>query len=58
MVTVFFSVTSVGALKWHALQELIFLIVQWNLDLSFFKGTEKTNGECGQTINPENYYTM
>jgi len=32
--------------------------VQWNLDLSFFKGTEKTNDECGQTINPENYYTM
>ena len=32
--------------------------VQWNLDLSFFKGTEKTNDECRQTINPENYYTM
>jgi len=32
--------------------------IQWNLDLSFFKGTEKTNDECGQTINPENYYTM
>jgi hypothetical protein len=24
MVTVFFSVTIVGALKWHALQEMIF----------------------------------
>ena len=33
-------------------------LLQWNLDLSFFKGTEKTNDECGQTINPENYYTM
>jgi len=31
--------------------------VQWNLDLSFFKGTEKTN-ECGKTINPGNYYTL
>jgi hypothetical protein len=27
MVTVLFSVTSVGVLKWHVLQELIFLIV-------------------------------
>ena len=35
-----------------------FCRIQWNLDLSFFKGTEKTNDECGQTINPENYYTM
>jgi len=32
--------------------------LQWNLNLSFFKGREKTNDECGQTINPENYYTM
>jgi hypothetical protein len=23
---------------------------QWNLDLSFFKGMEKTNEECGKTI--------
>jgi len=33
-------------------------IVQWNLDLSFFKGMEKTNDECGKTINPGNYYTL
>ena len=32
--------------------------VQWNLDLSFFKGMEKTNDECGKTINPGNYYTL
>ena len=32
--------------------------IQWNLDLSFFKETEKTNDECEQTINPDNYYTM
>jgi hypothetical protein len=30
--------------------------VQWNLDLSFFKGMEKTNDECGKTINPGNYF--
>jgi hypothetical protein len=32
--------------------------VQWNLDLSFFKGMEKTNDECGKTINTGNYYTL
>ena len=32
--------------------------VQWNLDLSFLKGMEKKNDECGKTINPENYYTL
>jgi hypothetical protein len=26
------------------------------LDLSFFKGMEKTNDECGKTINPGNYF--
>jgi hypothetical protein len=31
--------------------------IQWNLDLSFFKGMEKTNDECGKTINTGNYYT-
>jgi hypothetical protein len=36
----------------------IFQCIQWTLDLSFFKGTEKTNDECGQTINPKNYYTL
>ena len=34
------------------------MYVQWNLDLSFFKGPEKTNDECGKTINPGNYYTL
>jgi hypothetical protein len=29
--------------------------VQWNLDLSFFKGVEKTNDEYGEMINPENH---
>jgi hypothetical protein len=29
--------------------------IQWNLDLSFFKGIEKTNDECGKTINTGNY---
>jgi hypothetical protein len=29
--------------------------VQWNLDLPFFKGVEKTN-EHGETINPENHF--
>jgi len=32
--------------------------VQWNLDLSFFKGMEKQNNECGKTISPGNYYTL
>jgi hypothetical protein len=27
--------------------------VQWNLDLSYFKGVEKTNDEYGEMINPE-----
>jgi hypothetical protein len=30
--------------------------VQWNLDLSFFKGVAKTNDEYGETINPENHF--
>jgi hypothetical protein len=25
--------------------------IQWNLDLSFLKGVEKTNDECAKTIN-------
>jgi hypothetical protein len=29
--------------------------VQQNLNLSFFKGVEKTNDEYGETINPENH---
>jgi hypothetical protein len=29
--------------------------VQWNLDLSFFKGMEKMNDECRKTISPGNY---
>jgi len=32
------------------------ICMQWNLDLSFFKGMEKQNAECGKTINPGNYY--
>ena len=32
--------------------------IQWNLDLSFFKGMEKQNDECGKTINPGNHYTL
>jgi hypothetical protein len=32
------------------------LVLQWNLDLSFFKGVEKTNDEYGETINPENHF--
>ena len=36
----------------------IIVPIQWNLDLSFFKGPEKTNDECGKTINPGNYYTL
>jgi len=32
--------------------------IQWNLDLSFFKGMEKQNDECGKTINPGNCYTL
>ena len=31
-------------------------LLQWNLDLSFFKGLEKTNDECGKTINPGNHF--
>jgi len=38
----------------HALQKQL----QWNLDLSFFKGMEKQNNECGKTIIPGNYYTL
>jgi hypothetical protein len=30
--------------------------VQWNLNLSFFKGAEKTNYYYGETINPENHF--
>jgi hypothetical protein len=30
--------------------------IQWNLDLSFFKGVEKTNDEYGETINPKNHF--
>jgi hypothetical protein len=30
--------------------------IQWNLDLSFFKGVEKTNDECAKTINPKNNF--
>jgi hypothetical protein len=30
--------------------------IQWNLDLSFFKGVEKTNNEYGEMINPENHF--
>ena len=37
---------------------IIYIYIQWNLDLSFFKGMEKTNNECGKTINPGNYYTL
>jgi hypothetical protein len=33
-------------------------VIQWNLDLSFFKGMEKTNNECGKMINMGNYYTF
>jgi hypothetical protein len=45
--------------NWH-LHFLIFsgYRVQWNLDLSFFKGMEKQNNECGKSINPGNYYTL
>ena len=38
--------------------QIITLHVQLNLDLSFFKGMEKQNNECGKTINPGNYYTL
>jgi hypothetical protein len=31
--------------------------IQWKLNLSFFKGMEKQDDECGKTINPRNYYT-
>jgi hypothetical protein len=31
-------------------------MIQWNLDLSFFKGVEETNDEYGETINPENHF--
>ena len=32
--------------------------IGWNLDLSFFKGMEKQNDECGKMINPGNCYTL
>jgi hypothetical protein len=32
--------------------------LQWNLDLSFFKGMEKKNDEWRKMINPGNYYTL
>ena len=31
------------------------MCIQWNRDLSFLKGTEKTNDECGKTINPNTW---
>jgi hypothetical protein len=42
-----FNNSSVCFLKCH---------VQWNLNLSFFKGVEKTNDEYGETSNPENHF--
>jgi hypothetical protein len=30
--------------------------IQWNLDLSFFKGVEKTNDEYGETNNQKNHF--
>ena len=53
-----------GALYPHITQSATFEVVfvqsciQWNFDLSFFKGMEKQNDECGKTINPGNYYTL
>ena len=53
-----------GFCRWYAFCQLDSgsqvhgLKVQWNLDLSFFKGMEKQNDECGKTINPGNYYTL
>jgi len=38
--------------------ECQFTVLQWNLNLSFFKGMEKQNDECRKTINPGNYYTL
>jgi hypothetical protein len=32
--------------------------IQWNLDPLFFKGMEKTNDECGKTINTGNYFKV
>jgi hypothetical protein len=37
---------------------LYYNIIQWNLDLLFFKGVEKTNDEYGETINPENHFFL
>jgi hypothetical protein len=34
--------------------KMIANVAQWNLDLSFFKGTAKTNDEYGEMINLEN----
>jgi hypothetical protein len=30
--------------------------IEWNLDLAFLKGVEKTKDECAKTINPENHF--
>jgi hypothetical protein len=40
------------------IRRVIKKIVQWNLNLLFLKGMEKTNDECGKTINTGNYYTL
>jgi len=45
-------------LEASCVQRLCTYVLQWNLDLSFFKGMEIKNDECGKTINPENYYTL
>ena len=44
---------------WFTESHIVLIIVfslmfylQWNRDLSFLKGTEKTNDECGKTISP------
>jgi hypothetical protein len=34
------------------------MYIQWNLDLSFFKGLKKTNDEYGETINPVNLFFL
>jgi hypothetical protein len=34
------------------------MLGQWNLDLLFFKGVEKTNDEYGEIINLENHFSL